>query len=199
MKKAIVVGGSMGGLLAGNMLVREGWSVDVLERTKGGLEARGAGIVPQRSLLAALKACRRHRSYRHRHPRDQAGGLRSIGSGFRHTSLRPVQHVVVAALQPAPRSLPRRALSRRTECRRIAQDQDSAVAILDDGTRFEGDLLIGADGMRSTVRAALFPSSAEICRLPGVAWHAGRTRGDAGIRGKLLRSLEFQLSRRARN
>ena len=54
MKKAIVVGGSMGGILAANMLVREGWSVDILERTKGALEGRGAGIVPQRSLLAAL-------------------------------------------------------------------------------------------------------------------------------------------------
>src|SRR5215210_3083280 len=55
MKRAIIVGGSMGGMLAGNMLIREGWSVEILERTKGGLEARGAGIVPQRSLLTALR------------------------------------------------------------------------------------------------------------------------------------------------
>ena len=39
------------------------------------------------------------------------------------------------------------------------QDIDSAIAILDDGTRFEGDLLIGADGMRSVVRQALFPEA----------------------------------------
>src|SRR6476659_4809386 len=55
MKKAIIVGGSMAGVLAGSMLVRQGWRVEILERTKEGLEARGAGIVPQRSLLAALK------------------------------------------------------------------------------------------------------------------------------------------------
>src|SRR4029079_3505358 len=54
MKKAIIVGGSMAGMLAGNMLIRQGWEVDILERTKQGLEARGAGIVPQRSLLVAL-------------------------------------------------------------------------------------------------------------------------------------------------
>ena len=45
----------MAGMLAGNMLVRQGWAVDILERTKEGLEGRGAGIVPQRSLLAALE------------------------------------------------------------------------------------------------------------------------------------------------
>src|SRR5215217_1391673 len=55
MKKAIVVGGSMAGMLVGNMLIRQGWAVEILERSKGGLEARGAGIVPQRSLLAALE------------------------------------------------------------------------------------------------------------------------------------------------
>jgi 2-polyprenyl-6-methoxyphenol hydroxylase-like FAD-dependent oxidoreductase len=45
----------MAGVLAGNMLVRQGWAVDILERTKEGLEGRGPGIVPQRSLLAALE------------------------------------------------------------------------------------------------------------------------------------------------
>jgi 2-polyprenyl-6-methoxyphenol hydroxylase-like FAD-dependent oxidoreductase len=39
----------------------------------------------------------------------------------------------------------------------IVPSRDGAAAILDDGTRFEGDLLIGADGMRSVVRRALFP------------------------------------------
>ena len=75
MKKAIIVGGSMGGLLAGNMLIRQGWAVEFLSEPKEGLEARGAGIVPQRSLLAALEARRRHGSSGYRHPRDQARRL----------------------------------------------------------------------------------------------------------------------------
>ncbi len=43
MKKAIVVGGSMAGMLAGNMLIRQGWEVEILERTKEGLEAGEPG------------------------------------------------------------------------------------------------------------------------------------------------------------
>ena len=39
----------------------------------------------------------------------------------------------------------------------VVQDKNSAAAILDNGKKFEGDLVIGADGMRSTVRRALFP------------------------------------------
>ena len=35
MKRAIVVGGSMGGLLAGNMLVRQGWQVEVGNPQRG--------------------------------------------------------------------------------------------------------------------------------------------------------------------
>ena len=74
MKKAIIVGGSMGGMLAGNILIRQGWAVEILERTREGLEARGAGIVPQRSLLAALGRWR-DGSSGYRYPRDQARGL----------------------------------------------------------------------------------------------------------------------------
>jgi hypothetical protein len=61
MKKAIIVGGSMAGMLVGNMLIRQGWDLEILERSREGLEARGAGIVPQRSALSRFAIGRSER------------------------------------------------------------------------------------------------------------------------------------------
>ena len=57
MRKAIVVGGSLGGLLAANLLHRQGWHVNVYERVAEELEGRGAGIVTHGELLEVLEAC----------------------------------------------------------------------------------------------------------------------------------------------
>src|SRR6201999_3299210 len=45
MMRAIVVGGSLGGLTAALVLRDQGWEVDVLERSPNPLEGRGTGIV----------------------------------------------------------------------------------------------------------------------------------------------------------
>ena len=157
MKKAIIVGGSMGGMLAGNMLIRQGWTVEILERTKGGLEARGAGIVPQRSLLEALR---------------RAGVTVRPDIGIRVTKRVAYDRAGVAfATHPYDQystswsllynllrdAFPARHFHTSRNVTGITQDDRCAAAILDDGTTIEGDLLIGADGMRSTVRRALFP------------------------------------------
>lgn len=46
----------MSGLLAGMMLARRGWEVDIFERVAGELAGRGAGIVAQPELIARLTA-----------------------------------------------------------------------------------------------------------------------------------------------
>ena len=53
-RRAIVIGGSLGGLLAANMLRSIGWKVDVYERTGDDLAARGAGIGTHEELFAVL-------------------------------------------------------------------------------------------------------------------------------------------------
>jgi 2-polyprenyl-6-methoxyphenol hydroxylase-like FAD-dependent oxidoreductase len=44
MKRAIVVGASLGGLFAASMLLRSGWDVIALEQSEGRLSGRGAGL-----------------------------------------------------------------------------------------------------------------------------------------------------------
>src|SRR5271155_4675887 len=55
-RHALIIGGSMSGLLAAIMLERRGWRVDVFERVESELAGRGAGIVAQRELIARLTA-----------------------------------------------------------------------------------------------------------------------------------------------
>ena len=45
MTRAIVIGGSLGGLTAALVLRDQGWDVDILERSPNPLEGRGTGIV----------------------------------------------------------------------------------------------------------------------------------------------------------
>src|SRR5271156_6689228 len=56
MPRAIVVGGSLGGLFAGNMLLRAGCDVTIIERAIGELEGRGAGLGVHPSMLEGLLA-----------------------------------------------------------------------------------------------------------------------------------------------
>ncbi len=51
----MVVGGSMSGLLAGLLLRRSGWEVDIFERVESELAGRGAGIVAQPDLIETLR------------------------------------------------------------------------------------------------------------------------------------------------
>jgi len=55
MARILVIGGSLGGLLAANLLTRAGHDVTVLEKVSGSMDGRGAGIVTHQALFAALQ------------------------------------------------------------------------------------------------------------------------------------------------
>lgn len=61
MAHVLVAGGSLGGLMAANLLARAGHAVTVLERVPGPMMGRGAGIITHPVLERGLRpaACRR--------------------------------------------------------------------------------------------------------------------------------------------
>jgi 2-polyprenyl-6-methoxyphenol hydroxylase-like FAD-dependent oxidoreductase len=156
MKKAIVIGGSVGGLLVGNMLLRQGWSVDIYERTTKGLEARGAGIAPQRALLEALEKAgvtvdpRIGIKVTGRTAYDRAGKPTFSHSYEQYTtSWSLIYNKLLEAFPSSQYHLGSPLVG-------FSQTADHVMAYFEHGSE-SCDLLVGADGMRSTVRGVLFP------------------------------------------
>ena len=54
--KVIIIGGSITGLMAGNVLHRMGWDVQIYERVADDLEGRGAGITILPGLIEGFRA-----------------------------------------------------------------------------------------------------------------------------------------------
>ena len=157
MKRAAIIGGSVGGLLAGNMLLRKGWHVDIYERSRNGLESRGAGIAPQRTLLEALGVAgvevqadigvpiSSRRAY------DKDGTIVASSSyDQKTTSWGLIYQKLLQAFPPQHYHLGARQRS-------FVESRDGVTVTFEGGLRIDADLLVGADGMRSNVRKQLFP------------------------------------------
>jgi 2-polyprenyl-6-methoxyphenol hydroxylase-like FAD-dependent oxidoreductase len=166
----LVIGGSMSGLLAALMLRRQGWQADVYERVAGELAGRGAGIVAQPTLIAHLQALGLDTRalgmpIARRQLLDRAGGVALTGHCPQiFTAWERVYRLLRDAFPSANYRRGRELVS-------FAQTAGGVLARFSDGGTAEGDVLIGADGLRSTVRR---PCLAAIAPLYAgyVAWRA---------------------------
>ena len=155
--RALVIGGSMSGLLAALALRSRGFDVSVYERVAEPLAGRGAGIVAQPELKGALRALGLDADSdlgvevptRVMYARD--GGItHRIDWSQTMTSWDRVFHLLKAAL-------PQVLYHRGKELRQIAQSAQGVAAHFADGSVAQGDLQVGADGIRSTVRQQFLP------------------------------------------
>jgi 2-polyprenyl-6-methoxyphenol hydroxylase-like FAD-dependent oxidoreductase len=160
----------MSGLLAALLLRRAGWEVDVYERVEGELAGRGAGIVAQPELIATLRRLGVD-------PPDLGVNVttRKIlePSGRMRGELECPQ--VLTAWERVYRCL-RDAFApdryhRGRGLLRFEQTSRAVAAHLTDGSTVTGDLLIGADGLRSTVRQQCLPDLSPLY-VGYVAWRA---------------------------
>ncbi len=156
-RHAIIVGGSVAGIAAAVLLRQDGWIVDVYERAETGLEGRGAGIATHPELFAAFEAAgvavpeeigfwvEARRVFG-----DDGRCVAEMALPQLMASWDRLYKVLRAGLPDVHYHLGRRLVS-------LAQDVSSVTARFADGSSCTGDLLIGADGFRSTVREQLFP------------------------------------------
>src|SRR5262249_43852065 len=168
--RALIVGGSMSGLLAALLLRRIGWDVDVFERVESELAGRGAGIVAQPDLIGTLRQLGID-------PTDL--GVEITTRKLLDASGRPAGAFecpqVLTAWERVYRALrdafPPERYHRGCGVHGFVQTDGSVTAHLTTGTTAEGDMLVGADGLRSTVRQQCLP---ELTPLYAgyVAWRA---------------------------
>jgi 2-polyprenyl-6-methoxyphenol hydroxylase-like FAD-dependent oxidoreductase len=53
--RALIIGGSLGGLFAGSLVNKIGWDVDIFERSPHDLDSRGGGIVLQPEVVKVFR------------------------------------------------------------------------------------------------------------------------------------------------
>ncbi|MBR1221346.1 FAD-dependent monooxygenase [Bradyrhizobium sp. U87765 SZCCT0131] len=156
--KALIAGGSVGGLFIGNMLVRQGWDVDIVERAAAGLAARGAGIAGHAELTAVLDAIGIDTArpvgieVSGRVAFDRHGNERARFDYPQYlTSWSLIFNLLRAAFPPERYRV-------GVEVLDVVPDGARAVARLSTGETVTADLVVAADGMRSRIRGALAPA-----------------------------------------
>lgn len=192
-RRAVVVGGSMSGLLAGLLLRQTAWDVEIYERVEGELAGRGAGIVAQPDLIERLIRIGIDTTdlgveITTRKILDASG--RVIGESTCPQVLTAWERVY-RALRDA---FPAEQYHRGRAVLGFEQTQHAVTVTLGEHGMIECDLLVGADGLRSSIRQQCLPDLAPLY-AGYVAWRAliAEAAFPAAIHRELFNFMTFYL------
>ncbi len=193
-RRAIVIGGSMSGLFCGLYLRRAGWIVDIFERSPVALTGRGAGIMTHAEMHEALSGLGLDTSRGFGVPVERRLALAPDGTVIAErrcpqtaTSWNRLFELLRAAFAGQHYHLGKDLL-------RVEVGDAGVTAHFADGSSQSGDLLIGADGFRSTVRGQLLPE-AQPQYAGYVAWRglADERAAAEALTQELFESFVFHL------
>ena len=168
-QKAVIAGGSLGGLLAANLLRSVGWDVEVFERAGDDLASRGAGIGTHDELLQIM--------LRVGIVVDASIGVQPIsrtcfdvdGSVVDEMTRPRILSSWGRLYRALKDTLPDDLYHFDKSLTALDQHDGGVTATFSDGSSARGDILVGADGIRSVVRAIVDPKGEP--RYAGyVAW-----------------------------
>ena len=157
--RATIIGGSLSGLFTATALRTIGWDVNVFEQSPNELDSRGGGIVLQPDVLEAFRY----------------GGVKlpaypGVDSGeriyldqndriveqFYMPQTQTSWNLIYSAMRGA---LPAEVIHSSERFTHLAQTEETITAHFESGRVAQSEILIGADGARSSVRAQLLPDS----------------------------------------
>jgi 2-polyprenyl-6-methoxyphenol hydroxylase-like FAD-dependent oxidoreductase len=157
MAKILVIGGSLGGLFAANILLRQGHDVTLLEKTVGSLDGRGAGIVTHDALAKALKAAGVTVDETLGVSVTKRVTLGADGQSLGEMELPQVLTSWSRLYQMLKESFPSERYLQGKTVKSLTQDANSVQVLCENGSQYDAELLIASDGIRSAVRAQVAP------------------------------------------
>ncbi|MGH2888099.1 MAG: FAD-dependent monooxygenase [Solirubrobacteraceae bacterium] len=166
MTRVAIIGGGIGGLVAAHALVRRGIDVAVYEAAPE-LREIGAGVALGPNAMKVLRALDLEQTVR-----EVAGRYAFVtshngrtGRTISRSSQREQVEIYGCASATVHRpdllsvlsdALPSGVVKLGARCTGVEPDGEVAAARFEDGSEIEADVIVGADGIHSAVRASLF-------------------------------------------
>jgi salicylate hydroxylase len=166
MTRVAIIGGGIGGLTAASALLRAGVEVSVYEAA-GELKEIGAGVALHANAMRVLRFIGVEEAVRKVAGRTEYAVTRDGLTGRLISKTSRARQVELMGIEPATvhradlldvlaAALPSGIAALGKRCVSVESGGSSATARFADGTSVEADVIIGADGIHSAVRTALF-------------------------------------------